>query len=86
MKLLIIGSGGVGTSAAKIIQRAGEGGDWAEKVVLSDYDLSRAETVANDICGGGKFVAEQINARDSESIKAIIKKHDIDFTLNACDP
>ncbi|MDD6311674.1 MAG: saccharopine dehydrogenase NADP-binding domain-containing protein [Firmicutes bacterium] len=86
MKLLIIGAGGVGTSAAKIIERAGAEGDWAEKVVVSDYDKSRAETVANEICGGGKFVAEEINAMDAESIKAVIKKHDIDFTLNACDP
>ena len=29
MKLLIIGAGGVGTSAAKIIARAGADGDWA---------------------------------------------------------
>ena len=46
MKLLIIGAGGVGTSAAKIIERAGAEGDWAEKVVVADYDLARAEKVA----------------------------------------
>ncbi|MCO7122191.1 hypothetical protein NIA71_09555 [Ihubacter massiliensis] len=39
MKLLIIGAGGVGTSAAKIIERRGAEGDWAEKVVVADYDF-----------------------------------------------
>ena len=38
MKLLIIGAGGVGTSAAKIIERRGAEADWAEKVVVSDYN------------------------------------------------
>ena len=64
MKLLIIGAGGVGTSAAKIIERAGAEGDWAEKVVVADYDLARAEKVANEICGGGKFVPAQIKSRE----------------------
>ena len=86
MKLLIIGAGGVGTSAAKIIARAGAEGDWAEKVVVSDYDPERAKKVANEICGGGKFVPAQINAMDAESIKAVVKEHDIDFAMNACDP
>ena len=51
MKLLIIGAGGVGTSAAKIIERRGAEADWAEKVVVSDYDFERAKKVANEICG-----------------------------------
>lgn len=86
MKLLIIGAGGVGTSAAKIIQLAGSEGDWAEKVVVSDYDIERAKKVANEICGGGKFVPAQINAMDAESIKAVVKEHGCDFAMNACDP
>ena len=86
MKLLIIGAGGVGTSAAKIIERRGAEADWAEKVVVSDYDFERAKKVANEICGGGKFIPEQINAMDAESIKEVVKKHGITFAMNACDP
>ena len=86
MKLLIIGAGGVGTSAAMIIKRAGKEGDWAEKVVVSDYNLTRAEEVAVRICGGGKFHAEKIDARDTESIKGVIKKHGITFVMNAVEP
>ena len=86
MKILIIGAGGVGTSAAKIIARQGKEADWAEKIVVADYDAARAEKVANEICGGGKFVPAQVNAMDPESIKAAVKEHDIDFAMNACDP
>ena len=86
MRLLIIGAGGVGTSAAMIIKRRGAEADWAEKVVISDYDFERAKKVANEICGGGKFVPAQINAMDAESIKAVAKEHDITFAMNACDP
>lgn len=86
MKLLIIGAGGVGTSAAMIIKRAGKEGDWAEKIVISDYNLARAEEVANKICGGGKFVPEKIDARNPESIKEVVKKHGITFVMNAVEP
>ena len=86
MKLLIIGAGGVGTSAAMIIKRAGKEGDWAEKVVISDYDFDRAKEVAEKICGGGKFVASKIDAKDSASIKAVVKEHGITWIMNAVEP
>jgi 2-polyprenyl-6-methoxyphenol hydroxylase-like FAD-dependent oxidoreductase len=41
MKLLIVGAGSVGTSTAQIIKRAGRGSEWAEKVVIVDYNLVR---------------------------------------------
>lgn len=86
MKILIIGAGGVGTSTAAIIKRAGAGADWATKVVISDYNEARAKEVAESICGGGKFVAEKIDATSPESIKEVIKKHDIEFVMNAVEP
>ena len=85
MKLLIIGTGGVGTSVAKIIKRAGEGGEWAQKVVLSDYNLSRAERVAKDIADP-RFVPEKIDARDADSIKKVVKKHGVTWILNTVEP
>jgi len=85
MKLCIIGAGGVGTSAAKIIKRAGEGGAWAEKVVISDYDLDRAKLVAAE-CNDPRFVAEKIDATDAAGIKEVFKKHGINFAMNAVEP
>ncbi len=85
MKILIIGAGGVGSSAAKIIKRAGKGGMWAEKVILSDYNEARAKKVALD-CDDERFMGEFVNARDSKSIKDLVEKHDVNFVMNACDP
>ncbi|MDR1573447.1 MAG: saccharopine dehydrogenase NADP-binding domain-containing protein [Clostridiales Family XIII bacterium] len=85
MRLLIIGAGGVGTSAAMIIKRAGTEGAWAEKVVISDYNLARAERVEKSV-GDPRFVAEQINAREPASIKAVIAKHGVTFVMNAVEP
>jgi saccharopine dehydrogenase-like NADP-dependent oxidoreductase len=85
MKLLIIGAGGVGTSAAHIIKRAGGGGDWAEKVVISDYNLKRAEEVTAQLAQD-RFVSEKIDASDAASITSVIQKHGVDFVLNAVEP
>ena len=85
MKLLIIGAGGVGTSASMIISRAGKEGEWAEKIVVSDYNYARAEEVAK-LCGNDRFVPEKINAKEKESILSVIKKHDITFVMNAVEP
>ena len=85
MKLLIIGAGGVGTSVAQIIKRAGSEGDWAEKVVISDYNLKRAEEVVAQLAQD-RFVAEKIDARDAASITEVVQKHGIGFVLNAVEP
>ncbi|MDR0852528.1 MAG: saccharopine dehydrogenase NADP-binding domain-containing protein [Clostridiales Family XIII bacterium] len=92
MKLLIIGAGGVGTSVSQIIKRAGDGGIWAEKIVLADYNLARAEAVVSLLDSGSadalgkRFIAEKIDARDPESIKTVIAKHEISFVMNAVEP
>jgi len=85
LKLLIIGSGGVGQSAAMIIKRAGEEGRWAEKVVLSDFNFARAEEVVA-LCNDPRFVPEQIDAGNADQIKDLVKKHDINFIMNAVEP
>jgi saccharopine dehydrogenase-like NADP-dependent oxidoreductase len=86
MKLLIIGAGGVGTSVAHIIKRAGADKDWAEKVVIADYNLDRAKEVAEKQLGGGVYVAEFVDASKGETIKALFDKHGIDWCLNLVEP
>ena len=85
MRLLIIGTGGVGTSVAKIIKRAGDAGQWAQKIVLSDYNFSRAEKLAKDV-DDSRFVPEKIDARNSDMIKEVVKKHGITWILNTVEP
>ena len=85
MRLLIVGSGGVGQATAMIIKRAGEKGNWARKVVLSDYELLRAQEVAA-MCDDPRFIPDQVDAGDTDSIKKLISKHDITFVMNAVEP
>ena len=85
MRLLIIGAGGVGTSVAQIIKKAGSGGDWADKIVISDYNIKRADEVVSGLAQE-RFVAEKIDAGDPSSISGVIEKHKVDFVLNAVEP
>jgi len=85
MKLLIIGAGGVGQSVAMIIKHAGQEGAWAEKIVLSDYNLDRAKEVAA-MCNDPRFVAEKIDAKNPDQIKELVKKHGITQVMNAVEP
>jgi saccharopine dehydrogenase-like NADP-dependent oxidoreductase len=85
MKLLIIGAGGVGTSAAQIIKRAGKGGNWAKKVIIADYNVKRAELVARQL-KEPRFIPAQVDASKPESIKALIEQYKPDFVLNAVEP
>ncbi|MDR3225741.1 MAG: saccharopine dehydrogenase NADP-binding domain-containing protein, partial [Clostridiales Family XIII bacterium] len=85
MKLLIIGAGGVGTSAAQIIKRAGKGGSWAKQVVIADYNVKRAEFVAKQL-KEKRFIPAQVDASSADSIKALIAEYKPDFVLNAVEP
>jgi saccharopine dehydrogenase-like NADP-dependent oxidoreductase len=85
MKLLIIGAGGVGTSAAQIIKRAGKCGDWAKQVVIADYNVKRAELVAKQL-KEKRFIPAQVDASSADSIKALIAEYKPDFILNAVEP
>ena len=43
MKVLIVGSGGVGESTAAIAKRRDPEGELFEKMVMADYDLAKAQ-------------------------------------------
>jgi saccharopine dehydrogenase-like NADP-dependent oxidoreductase len=84
MKALIVGVGGVGESVAAIAKRRG-GEDWLEKLVLADYDRSRAERVATK-SNDPRFVAEQVDAGDAEAVAALAATHGVDIICNFCAP
>ena len=62
MRVLAVGAGGVGTSAALIAARRG----FFEKWVVSDYDVARAEAVV-DRLQDDRFVAAQVDASDADA-------------------
>ncbi|MCF8068505.1 MAG: saccharopine dehydrogenase NADP-binding domain-containing protein [Desulfobacterales bacterium] len=86
MKVLLVGTGGVGESIASIIKRRGEAANWMEKMILSDYNLDRAKEVAAKMGDEIGFVPDQINARSKDEIISMAVKYDVDLIMNACDP
>jgi len=85
MKVMIVGTGGVGQSIAAIAKRRDPKGDWLEKMVLADYDEARAKAVAARI-NDPRFVAEKVDAGKPDEVAALAKKHGVDIICNLCAP
>ncbi len=87
MNILIIGAGGVGTSAAAIIKRAQE-----RKVIGLKKSLFPTTTKLaprkwqTRFWAAANFDCRKIDTTSPESIKEVIKKHDIEFVMNAVEP
>jgi saccharopine dehydrogenase-like NADP-dependent oxidoreductase len=81
MRLLILGAGGVGSSAAAILARR----RFADAVVVADYGADRARAVV-DRYGDARFSAAQVDASDDAAVQALIEAHRADAVLNAVDP
>ncbi|MBK8756294.1 MAG: saccharopine dehydrogenase NADP-binding domain-containing protein [Actinomycetales bacterium] len=86
MRILMIGSGGVGDAAARIaVER-----DFFDAFVVADYDLARAEaTVAAASArrpGESRLTAAQVDASDAEAVAALARRHRATHIFNAVDP
>jgi saccharopine dehydrogenase-like NADP-dependent oxidoreductase len=81
MRILIVGSGGVGSSACAILARR----TFYEHVVVADYSLDRARSVV-DRWGDERFEAQSIDAGDETAVAALITASRADAVLNAVDP
>ncbi|HEX6332451.1 MAG TPA: saccharopine dehydrogenase C-terminal domain-containing protein [Actinomycetota bacterium] len=83
MRILVVGTGGVGAAVAPIAARR----DFYERIVFSDYDEERARRVVERYDGGGgRFVAARVDASDAASVAAVAREHGCDAVLNAVDP
>jgi saccharopine dehydrogenase-like NADP-dependent oxidoreductase len=82
MKILLVGTGGVGESIAAIAK----GQPWLEKMVLTDYSRERLQEVADKLCDPATFPTEWIDARNQKMIEDLAVKYDVDLIMNACDP
>ncbi|MEX0753659.1 MAG: saccharopine dehydrogenase C-terminal domain-containing protein [Actinomycetota bacterium] len=80
MKILVTGTGGVGSAFAAIAARR----DFYERIVLTDIDEARARAVADK--HGERFEAARLDASDAAGIAAFCKEHAITHVLNAADP
>ncbi len=82
MKVLLVGTGGVGESIAMIAK----GRPWVEKVVLTDYNTERTKEVQDKLGDPKRFPTEWMDAGKQVLIEALAKKYNVDLIMNACDP
>ena len=86
MRILMIGAGGVGDSAAKI---AGERA-FFDAFIVADHDLDRAKAIVDAVKDRGegekRFHAAQVDASDAEQVAALIRMVGATHVLNAVDP
>jgi saccharopine dehydrogenase (NAD+, L-lysine forming) len=82
MKVLVVGSGGVGAAFAAIAQRR----EAFERVVMADVALERARAVTERLGEPDRFSAERVDASSREELVELIARVAPDAVLNACDP
>ena len=78
MKVLIVGSGGVGESTTAIAKRRDPGGELFETMVLADYDLAKAQAASARMGDEKRFPAERVDAADVDAVVALCAKYDVD--------
>ena len=81
MRILVVGTGGVGSAFAQIAKRR----SFFDHCALADYDPSRPTEVA-DALDDGRFSAHAIDASSKESIVELIGETHADAVLNSVDP
>ncbi len=81
MRILVVGSGGVGSALAPIAARR----DFYEHIVFTDHDEGRARSVV-DRYGDGRFSAARVDASDAAAVAELARANRCDAILNAVDP
>jgi len=88
MRILLVGAGGVGNAIAKIAAER----NFFEVMVVSDYDVSRAEAVVEWIRRrhgeeiAAKFLVSKIDASSAENVTDVAREFGITHILNAVEP
>jgi saccharopine dehydrogenase-like NADP-dependent oxidoreductase len=86
MRILLVGSGGVGDAFARIAARR----DFFELLVVSDYDLARAERTVAAVRerhpAETRLVAARVDASSAESVADLAREHGVTHVMNAVDP
>ena len=87
MRILLVGAGGVGNAIAKIAARR----TFFEAMIVSDYDLARAESTVAWIEERhperkGNFLAARIDASNPDDVASVAKQHGATHVVNAVEP
>ncbi len=86
MRILLVGSGGVGDAFARIAARR----DFFDALVIADYDLSRAQRTVASVTerhpDEDRLIAAAVDAADAAAVTALAREHRITHVMNAVDP
>ena len=82
MRILVVGSGGVGSAVVPIAARR----SFFERMVVADYDADRAARAVGRFAGDERFVAARVDASKTDDVAALCREHAITHVLNAVDP
>jgi saccharopine dehydrogenase-like NADP-dependent oxidoreductase len=88
MRILLVGAGGVGDAIVKILADR----NFFEKVIVTDYDLSRANRTVDWVKKWHKpevwekFEADQIDASNPQTVSDVALRHKATHVLNAVEP
>ena len=88
MRILLIGAGGVGDAVAKVAAER----SFYEVMVVSDYDLTRAEKTIDWIRSrhgdevAARFIPAKIDASNAANVVELCKAHNITHVINAVEP
>ena len=97
MRMMLVGAGAVGESILKVLQWRDKDRTWLSYVLICDYDLQRAQEVAemlnkdedkefSDTASLQRFEAARINGTDTAGMVKLIEEHRIDFVMDAAPP
>ena len=81
MRLLVVGTGGVGAAVAEVARRR----DFLDRVTLADLEPERPRRIVAAL-DDGRFEAATVDASDTASVAELIRESGSDAVLNATDP
>ncbi len=81
MRILVVGTGGVGSAFAAIARRC----SFFEHCALADYDSARPPAIVSEL-DDERFSAHRIDASSKEDVVRLIREVCADAVLNAVDP
>jgi saccharopine dehydrogenase (NAD+, L-lysine-forming) len=86
MRILLIGSGGVGDAFVRIAARRA----FFDQLVVADYDIARAERTVAAVRerhpAEARLVAARVDASDATAVEALTREHGATHVMNAVDP
>jgi saccharopine dehydrogenase-like NADP-dependent oxidoreductase len=81
VRILVVGTGGVGSAFASIARRR----SFFEHCALADYDATRPEGIVAGL-DDTRFSAHRIDASSNDDVARLVRETEADAVLNAVDP